>query len=76
MLSLDDRQIEGVIRSFAVATNFTTMALFAPDGNTVLTNSASDGRLQLWRTPGLAGGADRDHAAELRQFVWNSGTAT
>ncbi len=76
VLSLDDRQIEGVIHSGAVATNFTTMALFAPDGNTVLTNSASDGRLQLWRTPGLALGADRDHAAELRQFVWNSGTAT
>ncbi len=76
VLSLDDRQIEGVIQSPSVATNFTTMALFAPDGNTVLTNSASDGRLQLWRTPGLLGAADRDHAAELRQFVWNSGTAT
>ena len=76
VLSLDDLQIEGVIRSPAVASNFTTMALFAPDGNTVLTDSASDGRVQLWRTPGLAGGADRDHAAELRQFVWNSGTAT
>ncbi len=77
VLSLDDRQIEGVIRSPAATMNFTTMAQFAPDGNTVLTNSASEGRLQLWRTPGRVGGdADQDHAAELRQFVWNSGTAT
>ena len=47
VLSLDDLQIEGVIRSPSATTNFTTMALFAPDGNTVLTNSASDGRLAV-----------------------------
>jgi WD40 repeat protein len=76
VISLADRQIEGVIQSSSAATNFTTMALFAPDGNTVLTNSASDGRLQLWRTPNLQAEDGQDRAAELRQFVGTSGAAT
>ena len=77
VLSLADRQIEGVIQSSSAATNFTTMALFAPDGNTVLTNSASEGRLQLWRTPGRLAVDGQDRAAELRQFVRvEGGTAT
>ena len=52
------------------------MALFAPDGATILTNSASDGRLQLWRTPVRLGGDDLGRALELRQFVSPGGTAT
>jgi WD40 repeat protein len=77
VLSLADRQIEGVIQSSSAATNFTTMALFAPDGNTVLTNSASDGRLQLWRTPGQLAIDGQGRAAELRQFARaEGGTAT
>ena len=76
VISLADRQIEGVIQSSSAATNFTTMALFAPDGNTVLTNSASDGRLQLWRTPGRQAADGHDRAAELRQYVRDGGTAT
>jgi WD40 repeat protein len=77
VLSLADRQIEGVIQSSSAATNFTTMALFSPDGNSVLTNSASEGRLQLWRTPGRLALDGQDRAAELRQFVRvGGGTAT
>jgi WD40 repeat protein len=77
VLSLADRQIDGVIQSSSAATNFTTMALFAPDGNSVLTNSASDGRLQLWRTPGQLAIDGQGRAAELRQFVRvEGGTAT
>jgi WD40 repeat protein len=77
VLSLADRQIEGVIQNSSAATNFTTMALFAPDGNTVLTNSASDGRLQLWRAPGRQAVDGQGRAAELRQFVRvEGGTAT
>ncbi|HBI44481.1 MAG TPA: hypothetical protein DDY78_16760 [Planctomycetales bacterium] len=77
VLSLADRQIEGVIQSSSAATNFTTMALFAPDGNSVLTNSASDGRLQLWRTPGQLAIDGQGRAAEIRQFVRvEGGTAT
>ncbi len=76
VISLADRQIEGVIQSSSAATNFTTMALFAPDGNTVLTNSASDGRLQLWRTPGRLAMDGQDRAAELRQYVRVEGGST
>ena len=59
VLSLEGKQIEGVIQDPAAAANFTTMALFAPDGDTMLTNCASEGRLQLWRTPIRLGGEDR-----------------
>ncbi len=77
VISLADRQIEGVIQSSSAATNFTTMALFAPDGNTVLTNTASEGRLQLWRTPDRQTAEGPDRAAELRQYVrLEGGTAT
>ena len=47
------------------------MALFAPDGKTILTNSASEGRLQLWRTPPPSG-----RGSELRQLVWQKGAVT
>jgi WD40 repeat protein len=76
VLSLTDRQIEGVIQSSSAATNFTTMALFAPDGNTVLTNTASEGRLQLWRTPGRLAADGQGRAVELRQFVGGGGATT
>jgi WD40 repeat protein len=72
VLSLDSHRIEGVLRNPSGATNFTTMALFAPDGKTILTNGAGPGRLQLWRAPE---GPDR-RAGELRQFLWTSGAAT
>ncbi len=51
VLSLETKQIEGVIQAPGSAGSFTTMALFAPDGATILTSSASEGRLQLWRSP-------------------------
>ncbi len=77
VLSLETRAIEGVIQAPGQSANFTTMALFAPDGATILTNSASDGRLQLWRTPVRLGGDDLGRALELRQFVsQGAGTAT
>ncbi len=76
VLSLETRGIEGVIQAPDAAANFTTMALFAPDGATILTNSASDGRLQLWRTPVRLGGDDLGRALELRQFVSPFGTTT
>jgi WD40 repeat protein/biotin carboxyl carrier protein len=72
LLSLQSRQSEGFFRNPPGASNFTTMALFSPDGKTVLTNGASESRLQLWRAP--AGGNPR--ASELRQFVWPTGPST
>jgi WD40 repeat protein/biotin carboxyl carrier protein len=68
LLSLADKGLEGVVQNFAGARPFTTLALFAPDGKTILTNGGAEGRLQLWRSP-----AGHHRAAELRQFVWNSG---
>jgi multidrug resistance efflux pump len=70
--SLKDRtRIEGRLRNPPGTAGFTTLALFAPDGNTILTNIASEGRVQLWRKPPPFG-----RGSELRQMMWNSGAAT
>ena len=72
LLSVESHQPEGVLRNPSGAANFSTMALFDPDGLTVLTNGGAEGRLQLWRTPTRT----LSLAAELRQLVWPRGTAT
>jgi hypothetical protein len=72
LLSIESSQLEGVFRNASGTANFTTMALFDPDGLTVLTNGGAEGRLQLWRTPTR----ESTRAAELRQLVWQQGTAT
>ncbi len=46
------------------------MALFSPDGKTILTNGSAAGKLQLWRTPRAGAGLG------ARQFIWTKGTAT
>ncbi len=72
--SLADRtQIEGRLRNPPGSANFTTLALFAPDGKTILTNCASEGRLQLWRTPPTT---TKGRGSELRQLMWTTGVAT
>jgi WD40 repeat protein len=71
LLSVADKQIEGTLQSPSEGMNFSTMALFAPDGKTILTNSPAAGKLQLWRTP-----TAQARATELRQFIWSKGTAT
>jgi WD40 repeat protein len=78
VLSLTDEShgIEGVVRNPSGSLNFTTMALFAPDGKTILTNNAPESRVQLWRAPGRQADAVTGRAAELRQFRWDSGAAT
>jgi len=65
VVSLVDRQPKGLIQNVSSALNFTTLALFSPDGEMVLTNCAEENRVQLWRTP-----LNGDRPAELRQFVW------
>jgi WD40 repeat protein len=76
ILSLESHQIVGTIQNSAGA-GFRGLALFAPDGKTVLSTSASENRMQLWRTPVLEKKTGDDtmglRAAELRQFVWTSG---
>jgi WD40 repeat protein len=71
VLGLATRRIEGTIQNPVGAVNFSTMAVFSPDGKTVLTNGAAAGRLQLWRAPG-----EEVRAAELRQYLWNSAPVT
>lgn len=65
VVSLIDRQPKGLVQNVSSALNFTTLALFSPDGEMVLTNCAEENRVQLWRAP-----LDGDRPAELRQFVW------
>jgi WD40 repeat protein len=65
--NLQTQQIEGVVMNPAGSANFMTLALFSPDGKTILTDGASEGRLQLWRTPPQGG-----RAAERRHFMWTS----
>src|SRR5262249_49556808 len=66
-LSTADRTTRGVIPSSSASANFSTFALFAPDGRTVLTAGTTDNRLQLWRNPVFS---PRGRAAELRQYIW------
>jgi WD40 repeat protein len=67
----DPTKVEGRLRNPPGTSSFTNMALFAPNGKTILTNVAADGRLQLWRTPPY-----QKRGSELRQFVRPSNNAT
>lgn len=70
VLALKDQHIEGSLANSGASGSFSTFALFSPDSKSILTNGAAAGRLQLWRAP-----STRVRAAELRQFLWSSGTA-
>ncbi len=73
VLSVNDRQIEGALRNASNAATFSTMALFAPDGRTILTNGGTEGRPQLWRAPPRTSGVKDPLAlgrgSELRQLA-------
>jgi WD40 repeat protein len=64
-------RIEGSLLNAGATGTFSTMALFSPNGRTIMTNGNGPGRLQLWRAPTVT-----NRAAELRQLLWISGTAT
>jgi WD40 repeat protein len=72
LLTLEDKQIVGSLQNPSGQMNFSTMALFSPDGKTILTNrsGSSPEKLQLWRTP-----VTQPRGSELRQFIWK-GAAT
>jgi WD40 repeat protein len=72
LLSLDSKQIDGRLTNPSEAVPFSGMAVFAPDGKTILTNGNAAGKLQLWRAPTV----DRPRGAELRQLIWMGGVAT
>jgi multidrug efflux pump subunit AcrA (membrane-fusion protein) len=64
VLSLPQGLTEGVLKSHSGAANFATLALFSPDAQLILTAGASDGRLELWKAPGVH---RRGH--QVRQLV-------
>ncbi len=51
VLSIPDGLTEGVLQNVAGSSNFTNFAIFSPDGRVILTDSATEGRLQMWRPP-------------------------
>ena len=71
VMSLADRHLAGSILNITGSLPFTGMALFSPDGQTVLTNCAGENRVELWRAP-----LNGRRSSELRQFVWTPGQAT
>jgi WD40 repeat protein len=68
LLTLEDRHLAGSLQKSSEPDNFSTMALFSPDGKTILTNRSAPGKLQLWRTPP----AKQMRGSELRQFIWST----
>jgi len=64
VLSLPQGLHEGAVQNATGAANFSTLALFSPDGRLILTAGGGEGRLQLWKAP-----ADGIRASEVRQFV-------
>jgi WD40 repeat protein len=71
VLTLKDGANEGFLQNGSGVPNFSSFALFSPDGALILTASGSEGRVQLWRRP--AGGSLRGY--ELRQLVPDKKTA-
>src|SRR5262249_10259108 len=67
LLTLADNQIGGTLQNPVSEMTFSTMALFSPDGKTILTNGYLPGKLQLWRTP-----VTQMRGSELRQLIWNT----
>jgi WD40 repeat protein len=51
VLSIPEGVTQGVLQNAGGSSNFTGFALFSPDGRVILTDSAADGRLQMWRPP-------------------------
>lgn len=71
IFSAETKQIEGVLQNSSGVGNFSTMALFSPNGKMILTHSAAENRLQLWRAP------TKDwRGYEVRQLVWQGDQTT
>lgn len=54
---------QSVLQNASAASNFTTFALFSPDGQLIVTAGAAEGRVQLWRAPTRG-----RRASEVRQL--------
>lgn len=73
VMSLESRKIEGRLANSPGAPPFATMALFSPDGTSILTNGNAAGRLQLWRAPSAK---HKFRTSELRNYAWSNGKVT
>lgn len=71
VLTLPDGRTEGVLQNPSGSMNFTTLALFSPNGKIILAAGGSEGRLQLWRAP-----EKRSRPYEMRQLIWTGSPAT
>ena len=67
LLSLPGGTTEGVLFNPTPTANFSTFALFSPDARLIVTAGATEGRLQLWRSPTPATGG---RGYEVRQLVF------
>ena len=67
VLSLTTKKIEGTLQNASTTAAFATLALYSPDGNTILTNGNAAGRLQLWRAPTANDAAGRAAPVRLEQ---------
>jgi WD40 repeat protein len=70
LLSVPGGRLDSSLRNVSGATNFTTFALFSPDGQLVLTAGPSD-HAQLWRAP-----TRTVRGYELRQLRYAGSPAT
>ncbi|MCS6852259.1 MAG: HlyD family efflux transporter periplasmic adaptor subunit [Gemmataceae bacterium] len=64
VLGLENGLTQATLQSPAGAASFTTLALFSPDAQLILTAGGAEHRLQLWRTP-----TRRTRGYEVRQLV-------
>jgi WD40 repeat protein len=71
ILSLQTNKIAGVLPAPSRPATFKTLALYSPDGKTILTGSNGTARLQLWRAPSA-----KMRATPLRTFAWSKGAIT
>jgi len=64
VLSVETGDTVSELKNPINAPAFETLAIFSPDGSLMLTAGASEGRLQLWRTP-----TSKARGFEVRQLV-------
>jgi WD40 repeat protein len=65
LIQMPEGRLVGSLQNAGDAMNFSTMALFSPDGKLILTSCQADSRLQIWRAP-----TSDSRAYELRQLIW------
>lgn len=72
--TLPDNNTVSMLQHDSQGINFSTLALFSPDGQTILTGSTTDEHVQLWRNP--VAGKELRRPAEIRKLIWEGGGTT